>query len=62
MKRAGNKPHRHRLARWLAREGLRPVRLLEQRNRAVLIVEPDPDRPADRQRWRSAQSHREASP
>jgi hypothetical protein len=38
---------------WLSRRGLRPVYLIEGRDRAVLIVEQDPDAQRDPKRPRA---------
>jgi len=38
-----HKPPALHLERWLARRGLRPVRIIEQRGRAVLFIDTDPD-------------------
>ncbi len=35
------------LGQWLRRRGLRPVRIIEGRDRAVLIVEDDPEAQGD---------------
>ena len=38
-----HKPPALHLERWLARRGLRAVRIIEQRGRAVLFIDTDPD-------------------